>query len=130
VPVVPWVLRQPLRQGGRTFAGRITDPAVLGDRIATVETDLADTWGAEADALVARCAGLLDAGAVGLRLTGPAFRTSLLRRLDLAERVRLDLADRATLVVVDGPRELLSDLAAGLLSARTDLVCIQNRSVS
>lgn len=129
-PVVRWILDQPLRRAGRHFDGRVLDPDTLGDGLASVETDLADTWGDDASALVARCAALMDAGAVGLRLTGPPSRPAVLRRLDLGERLRLDLAERDPLVIVDGPPGLLTDLAAGLLSARTDLITLQEGSAS
>jgi hypothetical protein len=43
----------------------------------------------------------------------------VLTRLDLAERVRLEVGG---VVVVDAPAALRDDLAAALVSARTDLV--------
>ncbi|MDQ4118890.1 MAG: oxidoreductase, partial [Actinomycetota bacterium] len=56
-----------------------------------------------------------------VRLRGPAERGALLTRLDLAERIR---TETGALTVVEGPEALRDDLAAGLVSARTDLVTL------
>lgn len=119
------ILAQPLRRRGQTFSSRVQAAASL-EGVETLRTDIADTWGAEADEFVARCAALLDADATGIRLVGPPSREAVLHRLDLAERLRLDLADRDPLTVVDAPAELRSDLAAGLVAARVDLISLQD----
>ena len=45
----------------------------------------------------------------------------MLTRMDLAERVRTEVGG---LIAVDGPAGLRDDLAAGLVSARADLVSL------
>jgi hypothetical protein len=104
-----WVLGRPLTFGDRSFPNRTTVPEL--DRL---EADLDDPWAREGDELVARARG-----AGGALLTGPATRPALLTRLDVAERVRLETG---VLTAVAGPAALRDDLAAGLLSGRTDLV--------
>jgi hypothetical protein len=59
------------------------------------------------------------AGAAGCRVGGPPDRPSVLTRMDLAERLR---AETGGLVVVEAPAAWRDDLAAGLVSARLDLV--------
>lgn len=81
-----------------------------------VESVLDDPWGAAADRIVAT---VRDARAATVRLVGPPDRGALLTRLDLAERLRLEAG---AAVVVEGPAALRDDLAAGLVSGRTDLV--------
>jgi anthraniloyl-CoA monooxygenase len=87
--------------------------------VATTETldiDYESAWGPQADALVGA-----PPGAYTLWLTGSPDRAALLVRLDLAERLR-----RATrsLIVVEGSRRDIGDLAAGLASERTHLVAV------
>ena len=81
-----------------------------------VDTVVDDPWGADADAVVAAAR---DSGATAFRLVGPSDRPTVLTRLDLAERLRLEVGG---VVSVEGPAELRDDLAAGLVSGRTDLV--------
>jgi anthraniloyl-CoA monooxygenase len=109
--LVDWVLDRPLTFRGRSFPNRTTVP-----QLERLDVDLHDPWSAEGDALVARARG-----ADGALLTGPATRPALLTRLDLAERVRLETG---ALTAVEGPAALRDDLAAGLLSGRTDLVTL------
>lgn len=120
--IAEWVLTQPLEHPRLRHTGRIVDEELP---FTTIDVDIDDTWGPDADAVVARCAALLDDGADGVRLTGPESRAAVLHRLDLAERIHLDLADRKPLTVVDAPAQLISDLAAGLVSGRTDLISLQ-----
>ena len=82
---------------------------------------VADPWGQAADAVVRRARHAREAGAGGFRFTGPADRPSVLTRMDLAERVRTEVGG---LIVVDGPAGLRDDLAAGLVSARANLVSL------
>jgi anthraniloyl-CoA monooxygenase len=115
-PVLPddvggWVLDRPWRGGGSRVAPAGLDAAV-------VHVDLDDPWGDEADALVAASRR---AAAAALRLVGPPDRPALLTRLDLAERLR---GETGAVVVVEGPAALRDDLAAGLVSGRTDLVAL------
>ncbi|MCW2722329.1 FAD-dependent monooxygenase [Pseudonocardia sp.] len=81
-----------------------------------IDTVVDDPWGAAADVVVA-VARETRAGV--FRVVGPADRSALLTRLDLAERLRLEAGGT---VVVEGPSELRDDLAAGLVSGRADLV--------
>jgi hypothetical protein len=85
----------------------------------TITDVVADPWGQAADAVITRARRAREAGADGFRFTGPADRPSVLTRMDLAERVRTEVGG---LIVVDGPAGLRDDLAAGLVSARADLV--------
>jgi anthraniloyl-CoA monooxygenase len=83
-----------------------------------------DPWGTDADALVDRVGELLADGWRGAWIAAAADRPGLLTRLELAERLRF----AGALVVTEGPPELLADLAAGLASARTDLIAIRSAS--
>lgn len=107
-----WVLDRPLTRAGRTFPRRT---AVPGDLL-RLPCDLHDPWSAAGDALVERARG-----AAGVLLTGPADRSALLTRLDLGERIRLETG---TLTAVEGSPAFRDDLAAGLVSGRTDLVAL------
>ncbi len=107
------------------------DPAAITDwvlgrgagsgagNLVVIDDVLVDPWDAAGDAVVARARRARDGGADGFRLTGPADRSALLTRLDLAERIRTEVGGRT---VVEGPATLRDDLAAGLVSARTDFV--------
>jgi anthraniloyl-CoA monooxygenase len=86
-----------------------------------VEVDLTDPWGEAGDALVKRLHELTPHGRPGFLLTGADDRGAVLTRLDVGERLR---AETGALVVVDGPATSLDDLASGLASGRTDLVCV------
>jgi anthraniloyl-CoA monooxygenase len=134
--VVDWVLGRPLQHGdlhwpGRTLAaeqlGTLTAPAPAETgpppadaTLALIEVTLTDPWSADGDALVKRLHDLAMAGWAGCWLTGPADRASVLTRLDVGERLR---SETGGLVAVDGPTNCLEDLAAGVASARADLVC-------
>ncbi|MEA5362579.1 FAD-dependent monooxygenase [Amycolatopsis sp., V23-08] len=98
----------------------VLDRAVTppGDLV-TVDDVVADPWDETGDAVVARARAARERGATGFRFTGPGDRGALLTRLDLAERVRLEAGG---LILVEGPAALRDDLAAGLVSARTDLI--------
>jgi anthraniloyl-CoA monooxygenase len=115
--ITDWVLDQPLTHGVRCFPHR------LGQRearnLVTIEAVLTDPWDETGDAVLARARDAMDRGAAGFRLTGPADRPALLTRLDLAERIRTEVG---ALTLVAGPAQWRDDLAAGLVSARTDLV--------
>ncbi|HWD03661.1 MAG TPA: FAD-dependent monooxygenase [Amycolatopsis sp.] len=87
--------------------------------LVAIDDVVTDPWDEHGDAVVARARAARDRGAPGFRLTGPDERGALLTRLDLAERVRLEAGG---IVLVEGPAALREDLAAGLVSDRTDLV--------
>jgi anthraniloyl-CoA monooxygenase len=119
--VTSWILDRPLRYQRTQFPHRVlaADPDGVG--LHTISDVVAEPWGQAADAVVLRACGAREAGAGGFRFTGPADRSSVLTRMDLAERVRTEVGG---LIVVDGPAELRDDLAAGLVSARADLVSL------
>jgi anthraniloyl-CoA monooxygenase len=121
--ITGWVLGQPLEHEGRTFRDRVlagADPAVDLAALQLIADVVADPWDETADAIVGRARAARAAGAPGFRFTGPADRPAVLTRLDLAERVRIEAGG---LIVVEAPRELRDDLAAGLVSDRADLIC-------
>ncbi len=109
---VDWVATRPLDG----FAGRVVTRAAVGDVLDLGDCP-ADPWDPAADGLVA--AAVRDGRPVWVG--GAGDRPGLLTRLDLAERLRLAGAR----VVVEGPAELLPDLAAGLAAARTDLIALE-----
>ena len=114
-----WILDRPLRHEGRQFPHRVLAAGPDCIALHTITDVVADPWGQAADAVVRRARDARAAGAGGFRFTGPADRPSVLTRMDLAERVRTEVGG---LIVVDGPAGLRDDLAAGLVSARADLV--------
>ena len=114
-----WILDRPLRREGRQFPHRVLAADPDGVDMRTITDVVADPWGEAAGAVVRRARRAREAGADGFRFTGPADRPSVLTRMDLAERVRTEVGG---LIVVDGPAGLRDDLAAGLVSARADLV--------
>jgi anthraniloyl-CoA monooxygenase len=111
-----WVISQPLPLGHAVVPHRTSPPP---GPVTDVEVTEPDAWGTKADGLVDQVAGWLADGAAAVRLTGPADRDAVLDRLELAERLRLGLG--AT-VIVRAPGRYRADLAAGLVSARTDLI--------
>jgi anthraniloyl-CoA monooxygenase len=112
-----WILGQPVTHAGVTHSRR-TAHDELRDAVTTktLDLDYESAWGPQADALVGA-----PPDADTLWLTGSPDRAALLVRLDLAERLR-----RATrsLIVVEGSRHDIGDLAAGLASERTHLVAV------
>jgi anthraniloyl-CoA monooxygenase len=130
--ITGWVLGQPLVYQGRTFTGRVltggADPTGLTPTGLTLIADVVtDPWDKTADAVVRRAREARAAGAAGFRFTGPGDRPAVLTRLDLAERVRTEAGG---LIVVEAPRELRDDLAAGLVSDRADLICFTEEASS
>ncbi|MGE3288500.1 MAG: FAD-dependent monooxygenase [Pseudonocardia sp.] len=114
--VTGWVLDRPLRHRAGDFPHRV----VRGpDGLHEVRVTVDDPWGAAADELVATARAAVAAGAAGCWVGGPPDRPSVLTRMDLAERLR---AETGGLVVVEAPAAWRDDLAAGLVSARLDLV--------
>lgn len=115
--IVEWILGRSLAHRRALYPTRIADSELrCATTTVTVEVDLDSAWGVEADELVSNAPV-----AETLWLTGPPDRSSVLTRLDIAERLRLRTGTNS-LIVVDGPREHIADLAAGLASARTHLV--------
>jgi anthraniloyl-CoA monooxygenase len=118
--ITGWVLDQPLSHGGSQYPHRMLAAGPFGTNLYPITDVVADPWGQAGDAVVARARDARSSGTGGFRFAGPADRLSVLTRMDLAERVR---AEAGGLIVVDGPAGLRDDLAAGLVSARADLVC-------
>ena len=134
-PLAEWVLTRPLRPstpgqepvpeddaiGSRGFDARVVpdDPAALDATVLDVGTD-ARPSGSEAAVEEAVARGQAITGCVWL--TGGDDRSSVLTRLEIAERLR-----RRTdaLVVVAGPDALRTDLADGLVADRAHLVAIR-----
>ncbi|MGD9525857.1 FAD-dependent monooxygenase [Pseudonocardia sp.] len=114
--VTDWVLDRPLRRPAGDFPRRAAHGP---DGLHEVRVAVDDPWGEDADGLVAAARAAVAAGAVGCRVTGPGDRPSVLTRMDLAERLR---AETGGLVVVEAPAGCRDDLAAGLVSARMDLI--------
>lgn len=123
-PLSRWVIDQPFSHGVVRSDSRLTDIHEPDWQSGTVEVDIGDPWGLAADALVdtvkARCAD----GTPVITLTGSPARRALLERLDVAERIRLELG---VPIRVAAPQTLSDDLAAGLASLRTDLICFDTR---
>jgi anthraniloyl-CoA monooxygenase len=133
--VADWVLSRPLTRGDRRWPRRTLavserdrlsapgpdadDPPESGRDLARVVVDLDHPWSAAADALVKRLHDLTLVGWAGFWLMGAADRAAVLTRLDVGERVR---AETGGLVVVEAPAGLRDDVAAGMASARADLV--------
>ena len=117
--ITDWVLDRPLIHNGRRYPDR--HPGHVDAHLVTIDAELTDPWDEAGDAVVALARRARDDGADGFRVTGPAERTALLTRLDLAERIRTEVGG---LSLVDGPAALRDDLAAGLVSGRTDLVTL------
>jgi hypothetical protein len=115
-----WVLATPLHKGDMHFPTRvIADTAPVKDLLETIEYELADAWGAEADILAEQAAKAHAQGTIGFWLSGPGERGSVLNRLEFAERLRMHTG---ALLVVEAPLACRSDVAAGLASGRADLV--------
>ncbi|GAA4787080.1 hypothetical protein GCM10023200_21500 [Actinomycetospora chlora] len=113
------VLDEPL--GTRGFDSRVVpdDPAALGATVLDVGTDARPSGVEHAvEDAVRRGAGVT--GAVWL--TGGDDRSSVLTRLEVAERLR---RRTPALVVVAGPRDLRDDFADGLVADRTHLVALR-----
>jgi anthraniloyl-CoA monooxygenase len=100
-----------------------TPDLIAGPQSATVLVDLpvttCDTWGPDATGLVRRAGSAKAAGADGVRLVGLSERDALLDRIALAERIR---NDAECIVAVQGPAASRTDLVAGLLAGRLDLI--------
>ncbi|MDN5913707.1 MAG: FAD-dependent monooxygenase [Pseudonocardia sp.] len=109
-----WVLDRPLSHGDLRFPNRTVDV----DGLATLDVGVDDPWSDAGDALVEQARR---GGGAGCRITGPPDRAALLTRLDVAERIR---RETGALVVVEGSATFRDDLAAGLVSGRTDLVSL------
>ncbi|MBQ9055221.1 FAD-dependent monooxygenase [Rhodococcus sp. (in: high G+C Gram-positive bacteria)] len=125
-PLAQWVFDQPFSHGTVRTDSRLTDLDESDWQSGTVEIDIEDPWGTAADALVETVKARSADGAPLITLTGPPTRPALLERLDIAERIRLELGIP---VRVAAPYTFTDDLAAGLASFRTDLICFDTRRI-
>jgi 2-polyprenyl-6-methoxyphenol hydroxylase-like FAD-dependent oxidoreductase len=118
-----WVLHRPLQINGRALPARIVS-SEWAQSDPHMEVMINDPWGAEAQVLLHRVAGLAGGPAAGVTLTGPGSRDALLDRLALGERIRAELGAR---VAVTCAERLLADVVDGLVAGRTDLVEVGGR---
>ncbi|MHA7662728.1 FAD-dependent monooxygenase [Mycolicibacterium sp. HS_4_1] len=119
-----WVIDQQITLNGRLFQQRIISADDLdGMYVRHVDVTVTDAWSPEGDALVARSTAGITAQTV-LWLSGPPQRSSLLSRLDVAERLRLATGHTT---VVEGLPDHRDDLVAGLVSMRTPLAAVAAR---
>ncbi|MFC5142748.1 FAD-dependent monooxygenase [Actinomycetospora rhizophila] len=133
--LVEWALERALRPstpgqepdttdeqvGTRGFDARVVpdDPAALGATVLDVGTDDRPAGREEAvEEAVTRGAAVIDT----VWLTGGDDRSSVLTRLEVAERLR---RRTPALVVVAGPFHLRDDFADGLAADRTHLVALR-----
>jgi 2-polyprenyl-6-methoxyphenol hydroxylase-like FAD-dependent oxidoreductase len=114
-----WVESQPFVSDGVQLPTRVVGPAVPAT---VVPVGAHDPWGPDGDRALERVRQLAGAAGRVVRLTGPYDREAVLDRLDLAERLRLECG---VSTIVEGPEEVRADLAAGLLSGRTDLIAYE-----
>lgn len=137
--VPSWIIDQPVDYGGVRFPSRLLGPQqrriiqVSDDHrasepgavvLAPIAQPNADPWSPAADTIVDSARQAREGGADGFWLTASA-RDSLLSVLDLGERLRREVGG---LVVVSAPESLLPDLAAGLVSGRTDLIALDKEA--
>ncbi|WP_172650959.1 FAD-dependent monooxygenase [Rhodococcus opacus] len=121
--ITDWTIGQPLDHGDCRFEHRIA-PADLRDATTTtvLDIDFDSAWGPEATALVETAPT-----ARTLWLTGPSTRSSLLSRLDFAERLG---HHTDAVVVVEAPTSCRADVAAGLASVRMHLAFFRDPATS
>ncbi|NKY41879.1 FAD-dependent monooxygenase [Nocardia cerradoensis] len=118
---VDWVLGRPLHTDRLHTETRIVDAtADVSQRLVVTS---ADPWDSAGDAVVERVRECVRSDGRPVLLTGGADRDSLLDRLAVAERVRLETG--ATVAVTAAP-DFSSDVVAGLLAGRIDLVHTQS----
>jgi 2,3-dihydroxybenzoate-AMP ligase len=110
--VVAWTLAQPLKHPRLCALTR-----VFTGEASTVDFDVTDPWGPDADAIVARCRE----GAGVLRVTGAPSREALIDRLAVCERI---VRETERLVVAVGRAGDEEDLADALIAGRAHLIQI------
>ncbi|MFG3522042.1 FAD-dependent monooxygenase [Nocardia nova] len=117
-----WVLRRPLHNDTLHTETRVIDAAASDVSERLVVTS-GDPWDSAGDALVERVRDRARTESRPVVLTGGNDRESLLDRLAVAERVRLETD--ATVAVAAAP-DFYSDVVAGLITGRIDLVQTQS----
>lgn len=115
--ITDWVLAQPFQAGGIRFPSRLVEPVPEA-----IVVGSGDAWGPAGDAVLAGARRLVDDGVAVVRLTGAPAADDVRDRLAMGERLRLE---GGVCVQVAGPRDLLGELADGLVAGRADLVCIE-----
>ncbi|YCN57637.1 FAD-dependent monooxygenase [Rhodococcus erythropolis] len=110
-----WILAQSLDHDQGRFEDRVATSKLRdADTTAVINVDFDSAWGVEAAHIVETASNCR-----ALWLTGPPTRAAVFTRLDLAERLR---RRSGSLLVVEAPSSCREDIAAGLASARIDLV--------
>ncbi|AHK31794.1 monooxygenase/aromatic ring hydroxylase [Rhodococcus opacus PD630] len=121
--ITDWTIGQPLDHGDCRFEHRIAPPDLRDATTTTVlDIDFDSAWCPEATALVETAPT-----ARTLWLTGPPTRSSLLSRLDFAERLG---HHTDAVVVVEAPTSCRADVAAGLASVRMHLAFFRDPATS
>jgi anthraniloyl-CoA monooxygenase len=111
------ILAQPTGKGAGQYRGRVFHQAKAAPvpSLSVPERLNGDTG----SRFIKEAARLADVGATEVRLMGPTDSEAVLTRLDVAEIIRTSVP---ITTIVQGPASAKSDLALGVLSARTDLV--------
>jgi anthraniloyl-CoA monooxygenase len=115
-----WILSRPLRHRALTLDTRTTTLDALTGPTRRIVWSEPDTWGENADGVLAALSGL-DPDTV-VYLDGASDSAAGGARLDLAERIRLE---RDLLTVVAVPREARGQAAAGIAAGRCDAVVLR-----
>lgn len=109
-----WILAQPFTRNDDRFDDRIASAELRNaSTTVTLDIDIESAWGPQAEAIIKKTTD-----ARTLWLTGPTDRSSVLTRLDLAERL---VQHTNAVVVVEAPISCRSDITAGLASSRMHL---------
>ncbi|MBS1895332.1 MAG: FAD-dependent monooxygenase [Actinobacteria bacterium] len=103
------------------LAGRVVDPACIGDSFVEAPCDGVAPWSDDSLAVVRGLDGGLRRGVL---LTGASGRRSLLDRFDVAEELR-SLTEGPVAVAV--PADLLDDAATAIAAGRADYVMVEDR---
>lgn len=111
------ILSSSVNLGGRQLSSRILEDSTPLE-VASLQVEIHDPWGDQAEAAVKTAASLASEGADILVLKGAGTRESVLDRVALAEHIRLR---SGAAVAVEAPRENAEDLVDALIAQRIDL---------
>ncbi|MCO4251242.1 FAD-dependent monooxygenase [Pseudarthrobacter raffinosi] len=112
------VLSSSINVAGQQLSSRILDDSTPL-KVASLQADIHDPWGAEAGLAVEAAVSLAAGGADILVLTGAGAREAVLDRVALAEHIRLR---SGAAVAVEAFRQQAEDLVDALIAQRIDLV--------